>query len=140
MQIWKYRTAGALAGLFVGVPLVLALTACDGGPIGDAAKALRDKTDFDHARQRLVDKNAQTYHRADQLYVTHDADNGVTCWSRYSYAETLSCLPDWMLTPAARKPVAIEPTYPTGRACDGNEVCIGMDSRRRALAGNGVAQ
>lgn len=30
------------------------------------------------------------------LMVFRDKANGVTCWSRFDYGHTLSCLPDWM--------------------------------------------
>lgn len=87
MQMWKWRLAGIAGGLLTGVPLVLALTACD-MPNSQAAA------------------ETKTYHVTGDLAVMRDAEHGVTCWSRYGYTgTTLSCLPDWMLTPAQRKPV-----------------------------------
>lgn len=87
MKRWHYRCLGGMAGIVVGGILVLGLTSCDSQASTESAEA-------------------QIYASAAQLNVTHDATNGVTCWSRYGYPQTLSCLPDWMLTPAQRKPVA----------------------------------
>jgi hypothetical protein len=86
MKLWHYRCLGGMAGIVVGGALVLALTSCD-------------------SQAELAGTEAETYARADQLSVTHDATRGVTCWSRYGYPDTLSCLPDWMLDAPARKPV-----------------------------------
>lgn len=146
MKLWQYRLSGIAAGLVVGSILVLGLTACD----SQAGTRTSPPRPFDGAT------------------VQHDDQRAVTCWvysSPNAREGGISCLPDWMLTPVKPKPVADKclikdlgeseacirlfaesepqqlpaPTWPTGRACDGNTVCIGMDSRRRALAGDGVS-
>lgn len=115
MKLWQYRLSGITAGLVVGSILVLGLTSCDSqaGP---------------------VSAEAEVFKTAAQLNVTHDATNSVTCWSRYGYPATLTCLPDWMLTPAERRPVMLQPCTVAQNAepcIDGNgEVWPGNEVRR----------
>lgn len=119
MNIWRYRLSGIAAGPIVGGALVLGITACD-------------------SQAGTVSAEAEVYKRADQLYVTHDAGSGVTCWSRNANSATLSCLPDWMMIrPEPLKPTAI---WPAGEPCHDDAICIGFDKRRRALAGDGAPQ
>lgn len=89
MKLWKARAAGSLGGVIVGGLMVLAMTSCD-------------------SQAGAASTEAEIYKRSDQLYVTHDPVNSVTCWTRYGTTSNLSCLPDWMLTPAQRKPLAAE--------------------------------
>lgn len=113
MKLWHYRCLGGMAGIAVGGILVLGLTSCDSQASTESAEA-------------------QIYASAAQLNVTHDATNGVTCWSRYGYPQTLSCLPDWMLSAGERPPVTLQSckkarqTEPcidgNGEAWPGNEV------------------
>lgn len=113
MKLWKYRCLGGLSGIGCGGLLLLALTSCDAGPIGDAAEAMRDRAGFDQARQQLLDRQKpQSIQLAAPratpvLDVMHDDANGVTCWARTGYVNTtLSCLPDWMLSAGERPPLA----------------------------------
>lgn len=110
MKRWHYRCLGGMAGIVGGGILVLGLTSCDSGPIADAAAGMRDRAGFDQARQQLLDRHAPQSVAlgkplSAKLDIMHDDTNGVTCWSRREFMETLTCLPDWMLTPAQRKPV-----------------------------------
>lgn len=110
MAMWKCRLAGALGGVVVGGSVVLGAYALEG--VVDSAVALRDSSNFEKARQQLLDRHAPQsatlFNGASRptLEIMHDDTHGVTCWSRKGYQETnLSCLPDWMLNPAQRKPV-----------------------------------
>lgn len=139
MRIWQYRLCGGLAGIVVGGILVLGLTSCDSGPIADAAADMSNRAGFDQARQQLRDRYAPESVQLAKprstpvLDVMHDDSNGVTCLSRSGYGNTtLSCLPDWMLTPAARKPV-------TGEKCLVKDVGV-SEACRLLLDPQGVAQ
>lgn len=41
---------------------------------------------------------------ADALERYHDDERGVTCWGKQYYPDSISCLPDWMLTESRNKP------------------------------------
>lgn len=68
----------------------------------------------------------------DQLWVSRDDVNSVTCWSKGN--NTLTCLPNWMLSAPKHKSI-----WPTGKPCDGHETCIAFDHSRRAFDDFGEA-
>jgi hypothetical protein len=96
VKLWQYRLSGITAGLVVGSILVLGLTACDG-------QSDQRPTNPDGSFVRDTNRAPFT-----GTTVQHDDQRGVTCWV-YSHPTSreggVSCLPDWMLTPAQHKPV-----------------------------------
>lgn len=45
---------------------------------------------------------SRTFKSKDVMYVSHDRENAVTCWSKSN--STLYCMPDWMIQRPEVKP------------------------------------
>lgn len=94
--------------------MALVLGGCDGEFCADASgnncQAARDAERLQANREKMAshfsgsDLNPVTT----TMNVYRDPVNGVTCWSQMGYPQSLSCIPNWMLT-APKGGMAVRP-------------------------------